>query len=155
MTALPAPAPARDDGVTLVELIIAVALLGTAAVTILAAFGTLIKTSDVSRKNGDVATTLAAVAESTVDNTRNPYNASCVPIAYNPTNGVALPPTIPAANVTITDVQYWDGADGAFKTGLANCNDTVVPYWRLQLITLRVVTADGKVDRSISVVKRG
>ena len=138
-----------DRGVTLVELILAVALLGTAAVTLLGAFGTLVKTSDAGRKTGDLSTSLAATAEAVVDNGRNPY-ASCA-TTYDPTAGYTLPPTVRSA--TVTKVEYWDGTANAFSA--TTCHDADVPVWRLQRITLQLTTTDGRLTREITVVKRG
>jgi len=76
-----------------------------------------------------------------------------VPPAYDPAKDVALPNGMTAS---IVSVQYWfgqGGADGRGAFGPA-CHDDV-PTWRLQLITVMVSTPDGKVQRSISVVKRG
>ncbi len=150
-------APARTDrGVTLVELILAVALLGTVAVTILAAFGTLIKASDTGRKSGDLSTTLAAVAEATVDNTRNPYLVTCGTPPYDPTAGLvgALPRTLSPGTISIEDVKYWDGANFVMKEQCTTAMLNVV-YWHLQQVTIRVATTDGNSARRITVVKRG
>lgn len=138
-----------DDGISLVELILAVALLGTAAVTLLGAFGTLIKTSDASRKSGDLTTSLAAAAEFVVDNSRTPYVDCATKAQYTAALGTfGKPATI--ATVEVTSVQFWDGAADAFG---ADCHDDV-EFWRLQLVTLEL-TATGGESRAITVVKRG
>jgi type II secretory pathway pseudopilin PulG len=156
-----AGSPTAAAGTTLVELILAVFMLGTSTVTILGAFATLIKTSDLTRKTGDAGSTLAAVAEAVADNGRNAYVVSCNPPGYNPIAGVELPDTVGPGDATIVSVKYWNGA--AFVEDLndpinhpnEDCFDDRVPAWRLQLIEVRVHTSDGKVDRTISVVKRG
>lgn len=143
-----------DDGISLVELILAVALLGTAAVTLLGAFGTLIKTSDAGRKSGDLTTGLAAAAEFVVDNSLTPYVDCATPAQYTAALGTfGKPATI--ASVEVTAVLFWNGdADagaGAFVT--TPCRDDV-EFWRLQLVTLQLTAAGGE-SRAITVVKRG
>ena len=149
-----AGSPTAAAGTTLIELILAVLMLGTSTVTILGAFGTLIKTSDLVRKTGDAGSTLAAVAEAVADNGRNPYDVSCNPPGYDPIAGVELPgppnPSITPGDVKIVSVQYWNGT--AFAGA---CYDAAVPAWRLQLIEIQLDTADGRVHRTIHVVKRG
>ena len=146
-----AGSPTAAAGTTLIELILAVFMLGTSTVAILGAFATLIKTSDLTRKTGDAGSTLAAVAEAVADNVRNPYDVSCNPPAYDPIAGVELPDSLTQpGDVTIVSVKYWNGA-----TFGAACFDATVPAWRLQLIEINVHTADGKVNRTISAVKRG
>ena len=137
---------ASAAGISLIELILAVFLLGTATVTILGAFATLIKTSDFTRKAGDVSATVGAVAEAVTDNGRNPY-VTCNP-TYNPKQGVTLPTKVDAE---ITAVSSWNG------TGFVTTCDAATEAWRLQQIDIvvHVQTANGVVDRAISVVKRG
>lgn len=142
-----------DDGISLVELILAVALLGTAAVTLLGAFGTLIKTSDASRKSGDLTTTVAAAAEFVVDNSLTGYLDCATPAAY--TGELAtFPKPATITNVEVTTVRFWDGnANGGVGAFGTDCHDDV-DFWRLQLITLALTTNSGE-TRDITVVKRG
>lgn len=138
-----------DGGISLVELILAVALLGTAAVTLLGAFGTLIKTSDQSRKSGDLSTTLGSAAEFVIDNSRTAYVNCTDGTPYNDgLTAFVRPATI--QSITVDSVQFWDGEAGAFG---AACNDSK-PFWRLQLLALTLTTTSGE-RRTINVVKRG
>jgi type II secretory pathway pseudopilin PulG len=141
---------APERGESLVELLMSVALLGTAAVSILAAFGTLIKTSDAGRKTGSLAALLSATAEAVADNSRNAFQADCGPLGYDLT--AVPPPPVGTPPVTIVGVKYWDGT--AFG---ATCFDVTVPEYRLQLITLGggARTTDGQPEQTIDVVKRG
>ena len=150
-----AGSPTAAAGTTLIELILAVLMLGTSTVTILGAFGTLIKTSDLTRKTGDAGSTLAAVADAVADNGRNPYDVSCGMAPpynppYNPIAGVTLPGVPGSMVVEISSVQYWNGT-----TFAAACYDAAVPAWRVQLIEIQLDTSDGRVHRTIHVVKRG
>lgn len=146
-----APHRRHDAGESLLELLVAVALLGTASVSILAGFGTLIKTSAAGKKTADTATVLTAAAESVSDNVRNPYQADCQPLRYDPLAGVTLPAGVAATEVSIDAVRYWDGDE--FVADAELCVDDTVPEYRLQLVTVAVRTSAS--ERTIDVVKRG
>ena len=134
---------------SLIELLVAIGLLGAATVTILGAFGTLIKTSDLGRRTGDMGSALAAAADAVSDNARNTYVASCSP-AYQP----GPVPVGMTASIDVP-VMSWDAAGGQGGTGAFVPCSGALSASHLQLITVKLRTDDGKVTRSISVVKRG
>ncbi len=145
-----APHRGGQVGESLLELLVAVTLLGTASVTILAAFGTLIKTSNTGRRTGEVTSVLSAAAEAVADNARNHYVPCPALTAYDPMLGVTLPEGFASTDLAVIAVRYWNGPAG-FTT---DCQDAV-PEWRLQLLTVRVLGKDRASDRTIDVVKRG
>ena len=140
-----------DEGISLVEVTMAVLMLGAAVVTIVGAFGTLAISSDRSEKHAAVATTLTAAVESILDINRNPYQNCATKTTYDPTRGVDVPPTITAANVTVTDVLYFDGANFVPTP----CLDASNPLFRLQQVTIRVRSANKRAEQSLTVLKRG
>ena len=139
-----------DEGISLVEVTMAVLMLGAAVVTIVGAFGTLAISSDRSEKHAAVATTLTAAVESILDVNRNPYQNCATTTTYAPTSGLDVPATITTANVTVTQVRYFDGA--TFGT---TCFDNANPLFRLQQVTIRVRSANGRAEQSLTVLKRG
>jgi type II secretory pathway pseudopilin PulG len=144
-------APRPDGGLTLVELVVAIALLGMGVVAILSAYATLIVTGDRARKHGDVGTVIAAASAAVVDPGRNPYEPCASSGSYDPTRGITLPSGLTADHVTVTAVRYWDGT--SFQ---ATCyDDSVGSFSRLQEIAVRVESADGRVSEVLTVVKRG
>jgi type II secretory pathway pseudopilin PulG len=145
-----APHRGGQVGESLLELLVAVTLLGTASVSILGAFGTLIKTSNTGRRTGEVSAVLSAAAEAVADNARNPYVPCPALTAYDPRAGVTLPDGFVPTDVAVSAVRYWNGVAGFTDA----CQDAV-PEWRLQLVTVRVLGKDRAADRTIDVVKRG
>jgi len=142
----------RDHGLSLIEVVVAVALLGIAVVAILSAYATLIVSGDRVRKHGDVSTVLSAAADAVVDPARNPYVPCATPSSYVPTQGIVLPVGLPASQVAVTDVRYWNGQ--TFASG--PCYDVSVgSLARLQQITLMVHSADNRVSEELTVLKRG
>ncbi len=141
----------RDDGLSLVELVVAIALLGIGVVAILGAYATLIVSGDRAKKHGDVSTVLAAAAASVLDPARNPYDPCASNATYDATRGVVLPNGFPGQQVSVTKVLFWDGA-----TFQPTCYDqSAGTLARLQQITVQVRSADDRVSEQLTVVKRG
>ena len=122
----------RDDGLSLVELVVSIALLGIGVVAILGAYASLIVSGDRARKHGDVSTVLAAAGASVVDPARNPYVPCASTTAYDTTAGVVLPTGLTPQLVTVTSVLFWNG--DSFQ---ATCYDqSAGALARLQQITV-------------------
>ena len=148
-------ARADENGVTLVELLVAISITGVVSVGILAGLLTLSTSADRAQKSSDAGSVLYTAADALQTLA---YDASCTE-TYSltaPTGFPATPPgmRVTSANVTVTKVEYWDAATAKFT-------NTCVPSLavgdprRLQRVTLRAVLGDGRVDRSLEVVKRG
>ena len=146
----------RDErGVSLIELIVATGVLGAATVTILGAFGTLIKTSDLGRKTADLGSSVSTVAENVSDNAVNPFDGSCAPPpAYDPTKDLTLPVGMTAS---VTSIEWWYDQGGPDGKGafVPTCHVGVQLQLITVTVTVRVTTTESKATRSISVVKRG
>ncbi|MGD9795671.1 MAG: type II secretion system protein [Acidimicrobiia bacterium] len=144
---------ATDEGFTLIEVLIAVALLGAGAVTGLAALATLSSSSSLSRDTSQARALLSSAAQAVVDQGRNPYDADC-DATYDPLAGgtVTLPssPVVwPSSSVAIS-VEYWNGT--GFGT---TCYDVANPFARMQRITVTVHSPDNRVSEQVTVLKRG
>ena len=140
-----------DSGFTLVEVLIAVVIMGIAFAALLGGMATSTLTSDIHRKQALAAALLSQAAESVKDDNRNAYsNAACTGVAvYNPYTGVSLPPGWALAAgyqpIKVLSVQYWDGA---------TFQPTCTLGEKLQLIRLKVASPDGRAEESVGVVKR-
>lgn len=144
----------EDDGTTLVESILAVAIMGIAMAAILTGILTLVRESDRSEEQARANVVLVAVTEAL----RGPsvaYNSSCAPEPYAISDtalaswGVTLPSGWDSTTVEIESVRYWSGS--AFDT---TCEDSD-PYRRLQELTVRVTDPDDRASAAMAVVKRG
>lgn len=147
-----------DDGISLVELLVTIVLLGVGVTALLVALLNTIRSSDTHRQQAQVSSVLNAAAESLVDPVATPYQ-NCA-TATNPvyrdafTPGRISYPTDTAnwgsANVQIVaPILYWGG--DAYGT---TCFDTVSTA-RLQQITLEVTSPNGRASQRLTVVKRG
>jgi Tfp pilus assembly protein PilV len=137
---------AGEAGTTLVEVLITVAILGIAVVSIVGGMGTSIIGADYHRKQAQAHTVLVSAADSVKSQSANPYQACATAAAYAPATGVTLPAGWTAAAVTVRSVTYWNGS--AF-TASCPASDT-----KLQLVTIQVATPDSRATESVSVVKR-
>ncbi len=153
---------AEESGVTLVELLVAVAITGIVAVGILSGLTTLSLSSDRARKSSDAGSALYTAADAlqtvTYDNAcpSTGYQAAIQAAVANPANfpAIGAEMRVTVANVAVTDVKYWDAATSTFTT---TCTPSLAvgDARRLQRVTLRASLPDLRVDRSLQVVKRG
>ncbi|MFJ8013469.1 prepilin-type N-terminal cleavage/methylation domain-containing protein [Streptomyces sp. NPDC096339] len=140
----PAPAPARrpwrrrgEEGETLVEVLVAVVLIGVAFVAILGGMGTAIISSVTQQKVTGADSVIRSAAEKVV-------SAPYVPCASG------YETSAPPAGYTVTvEIEYWDGV-GAFGAPCPTADTGV------QKVTLTVhSTGPNPVrDTTLEVVKR-
>ena len=134
---------ANDRGESLIELLVALLIMGTAVVAVVGGLATAITMSDVHRKQAMVAAHLkffAANLESAIAATPTQYVDCATPASYP----VYTPGSPYDAN--ITQVLYWDGS--SFGPSCAG-GDTGV-----QRVRLRVWSTDGRADQTLDVVIR-
>lgn len=139
----------RDDGESLVEILVAVAILGIAFVSILTGIGTLVMGTDIHRKQSDAYVVLENAGEA-VKADSNTFVRCAVASDYaSALTGVTRPSGWSAP--VINSVAYWNGS-----TFGATCYDsTAAPNLApLQLITIEAKSPDGRADVSIAIVKR-
>lgn len=150
----------RDRGLTLVEVLVAVVLLGVGVTAIMSLFAQTIAGTD--RHRSMVAA--EAWAQSAGDYlTANVPRLPCwIPGAstilpayyeYYIRAGTVNSEGWPASNIRVVPpVQYWNGS--AFGSGSSFCVETAdATGLRAQLITIRVTSPDGQVSRNLTVVK--
>jgi prepilin-type N-terminal cleavage/methylation domain-containing protein len=136
--------PVDDEGFTLIECLISIAILGIAFAALLGGMAASSTTSDFHRKEATANTLLVSATESVKDVVRNPFHDCGSGLAYNPYTGVVLP--TPSWRITIDSVLYWDGT-----TFQGTCS----PDYRLQLINLRVTSPDSRAIERVGIVKQG
>ena len=127
-----------DGGVTLVETVLTVAVMGTAVVTIVGGLLTSAVGSDYNRDQADAAVVERNLAEALAALPYQACPASYVP-AYTPPAGYTA---------TVTAVEYWNTAAGAFTV---TCPAADYGFERL---TIRVASTDGRDVEQLQVEKR-
>jgi Tfp pilus assembly protein PilE len=140
---------AHDRGETLIELLVAVVIMGTAVVAIVGGLGTAILMSDIHRKQTIIAADLNAFAAA-IENAvaSSPGYIDC---ATDSAGARPYPSYTPGSGyqADIPQVRYWNGTTSTFTTSCTVGSDPGV-----QLVTLHVWSSDGRVDRSMNVVIR-
>ncbi len=135
-------------GETLIELLVAMSILGVAVVALVGGIGTSIVVTDAHRKQATaeaVIHTFAESIESSVAAIPTAY-ASCPSLStYTTPAGFAVPAGFTAA---VTAVTYWNGAPaGSFVT---TCSSDV----GIQKLTLSVASTDLRATETLNIVIR-
>jgi Tfp pilus assembly protein PilE len=134
--------PAHDSGETLIELLMAIAIIGIALTAVMGAMSTGILMSDVHRKQAVAGTLVAGYAESVKQAVKSSgYQVSCAP-TYAST--FAMPT---GYTKSIIAVSFWTGT--AFQATCSTAGDTGV-----QRLTLRVASTDNRASERVVVVVR-
>ena len=128
-------------GATLVEVLIAVMVLGIAFVSVLGAFGTSIASSDLHRRQAVAETAIRRYAEAVKAQS---FVSTC-PASYG--MGTFVVPTTPYVFTAAAPVvAYYNQATNDW-TG--SCSATAI-----QRVTVSITSDDGRVDAELDVVKR-
>jgi prepilin-type N-terminal cleavage/methylation domain-containing protein len=136
----------RDDrGETLIELLVAIMIMGVGVVVLLGGLATSIRMSALHREQALAGAQVRAYAEA-IETTVAASPSSYVVCAGTATYGATYVPG-PTYTARVTAVRYWDGS--AFVTTCAPATDSGV-----QQLTLSVSSADGFVDETLVVVIR-
>ena len=140
--------PPRDEGTSLIEVLVAVVILGIAVPGLLSGLAAAALTSGIHRGQADAHVAIVSAAESLRDDARNPY--SCTLTTYDVLRGVVLPDGWSAGDVQLdtTTAQSGSWGDGAFRT--AACG----PATDLQRLTLTATSPDGRATEQLTVFKR-
>lgn len=139
----------RDSGVTYVEILVSVILLGIGAVGVLVATTTAIT---ASRANDEIAKLQAGIAEAAdfltdTEPQQVPFQSCDVP-GVRDAYQAALDTRFGAGAVEVVEVTFWNRTVDGFGTTCRDASDGD----RLQKVTIR--TVDDGVQRTVSVVKR-
>ncbi|MGA7757572.1 MAG: prepilin-type N-terminal cleavage/methylation domain-containing protein [Ilumatobacteraceae bacterium] len=143
----------RDGGFSLVEVVIAIVLMGTVVVAILNAVSTSVKASSVSRSAAQVETAVVNAADR-VNRAPKRCDYTIYVQAAVQTEGWS-PDT-----ASVTHEYYVPGVDatveGTWETGAAGspgCSGPAPTDLLVQRVTISITSPDGKVRRNIEVVK--
>jgi type II secretory pathway pseudopilin PulG len=142
----------HDAGISLVETLMGIVVMGVAVVAILTGFLSFVGESQRNDMQSKVNAVAVGATEALRDPVRTPY-ATCNSPAYaaaDAVDGVTLPTGWTSAVITSITVRHWDGA--AFQS---TCYDNAAAVLRLQEITVAVTSPDGRARTSLAVVKRG
>jgi prepilin-type N-terminal cleavage/methylation domain-containing protein len=126
-----------DAGFSLVETLIAVAILGLGVVTVLSGMMTSITISDLDRRQAEGQTALRAYAEAVAGDTYTGCASSYPAAAFSAPSGWTAAMT----------VAYWSTATSTFA---ATCGTDS----GLQRVTLTVTATDGRGTESLRLGKR-
>ncbi|MDX6229600.1 MAG: hypothetical protein QOI76_2990 [Frankiales bacterium] len=120
------------------ELLLTVAIMGIAIVTIVGGAMTSILDSDYNHKQADASNVVQAYADSVAALAYQPCSASYVP-AYTPPTGYV---------VGVVGTEYWDTVTSAF---ISTCP---AADYGLERLTLQVTSTDSRANEVLQVEKR-
>lgn len=130
------PRDRHDGGFTLVEMLLAVAILGIGVLSLVAGMATSIKISDLGRRNAEAQGLIRSYAETVA--------GSAYVACASTYSGWTAPSGWTAAPVTVT---YWNSSTGTFD-GTCGADSG------LQRLTLAVSSTDGRASATIQLAKR-
>jgi hypothetical protein len=137
-----------EHGETLVEILVAVIILGTAVIAVIGALVVGIKMSDLHRKQATAGTVLRDSAEALDSSVESGGYTACPQVSsYASALGTVAVPT--GYSRTVDAVQVWDATNKTFTNVASPCNDIGV-----QLVRLRVSANDSPVSETLDVVLR-
>ena len=136
-----------EAGETLVEVLIASALLAICVVAILGGLGTMLSSSSLHRDQTRANTVLVAAAEKVKSSeiTRVPCGTDPTPTYLAQARTAPLPTGWSASQITVTSIAYETTPSVgtvAFSTSVADCNNSLP----LQRITITVILMIARAD---------
>ncbi|MET7276869.1 type II secretion system protein [Kribbella sp. NPDC005582] len=132
----------REHGESLLELVVAIALMGVAIVAVMAGLTTTVLMSDTQRKEATAVATVRNYAEALQNYVASGHYVPCATTYVVP--GFAVPEGF-TAKVVGGSVQYWTGA-----LWLPLC----LPDRGLQRVRVSVASTDGRAVQTLDVVLR-
>lgn len=159
-----ASAHRRDSGVTLVEILVSIVLIGTAVVATLGAFQISILGGAVHRDHANAhawlqsaSDVLYASEKQDCDISQADGGRSVIIDAYQPVvDAVANPQGWSNSQIQIVDLEFWNATDTdndgivEYRFGAA-CQDSI--NLALQRVTLEVRSPDGRIIEQVELVK--
>jgi type II secretory pathway pseudopilin PulG len=134
----------RERGESLLELVIAIALMGLAIVAVMSGLTTTVLMSDVQRKQATAGVAVRDYAEALQQFVAGGHYVACATASSYVVPGFAAPAGFTAKIVT-GSVQYWTGL-----LWLPLC----LPDRGLQRLRVSVASADGRASEYLDVVLR-
>lgn len=145
-----ADAPRRDDGFSLVEMVVTIALIAVAIIPIMVATFALVKNTSYNRNATRVETVLSNAADRV-----NRAGGTCGYLIYY--NSAVESAGWDADQVTVQYEWYEPGANagvaGTWHVDPDGCPDSGYTDELVQRVTITLESPDGNVTRSIEVVK--
>ena len=133
----------REDGVTLIELVMTIAIIGVSFAALLGGLAAAVAGSAHQRQRAAVE----AVLRSAADDVRDPDVAAYADCA------ASYPVLVPTGfTATATVVGFWNSDPAINRFENPPCPSS--PDSGLQLLVVHVETADGTVKETVEVVKR-
>lgn len=152
-----------DSGMSFIEVLVSIVLIGTTLIGVLAATrATIIGTKverDHSRAQQWLQSAVGVLDGTDLESCITPADGSAILSSYqaavaDPVDGARRPPGWnSSATIEVLDLQVWNGNTFVpFDQQGATCLDTV--ELRQQRITIRVTSPDGEIVEDIEVIKR-
>ena len=140
-----------DRGISLIEVLIAVALLGLAVATVIPSMLGSVRGSALQDRFAGARRWIMSAGDYAVSEELPRIPCAHAADYLGPIQAAAQahrPDGWTDAQLSVTGVQYWDGT-----TFAATCVETAALPLHLQQISLRVVSPDGRVVETLDVVK--
>ena len=136
--------PRPEAGETLVEILVAIVILGVGVATLVGGLGSAIFSSSLHRNQSEIDAVLVSAAETV----KGEAYATCATPAAYPPSPTGLYATW-AGTLAVTSVRYWNGSgwDTTCDPGLVSAG------YDTQLVTLAATSADGQATQSVQLIK--
>lgn len=141
-----------EDGFTLIEVLIAVVIMGLAITVILGALGVLTKSAGLYRNQANVGTVLTNAAERLVDPGTTYVNCADTSTAGYQAAVQSGDLDSTSSTISVSKVEYSNGH--SFPAG-QTCRDTEDSGFRMQLITITVRSVEDQAVSTLQVIKHG
>ena len=141
-----------EEGFSLAEIVITIAIVGVTFAAILGGMMTAITVSSQHRKHATADTLARSAAEWVKDPVRNAY-ANCAGVNTYSISGVSAPT---GYSVSITSVEYWNGTapNGAATYQPTFASTCTSPDAGLQRITITASAPSGAATETVQILKR-
>lgn len=133
------PSGRSESGTTLIELLVAVAIMGIAFVTIIGGIGTAIIGSGQQKRQASADVVLRTATEA---------------ITYQPCAATYTLPAAPGYNVAVGPVSYWNGVTNQFEASLPSSCPAADGGLQLMEVTVTSTGAGPSTTQSLQVVRR-
>lgn len=153
----------RDPGATLIEILVAVVLMGTIVVSVLVALQVTTRASKVDRDQANIYAWLQAASDEVYNGERTSCTAGrpAVIAAYDTLVQNATPPPGwgTGGTITVTNVQFLgrSSPDGEFEWGDGFCFEVCPLYCEsplfTQKVTIRAVAPNGALSMIMETIK--